>query len=734
MIHPAEDKIFSWLSKHISTEFYWDTDAYYMEDEKQEAGLYLRENKKKSYLTKSFIKPFSERIQEIPKKITIYESSTEIAQIELVASKIEKLVKNETISDWNQIIIVLTKDNLLPAILHALPPPIKAIHTTIGYPITNTSTYQFVEQLLILQASKRLCNGATEEFPIPEVINLLKYIPIKNFDLSIESHIQKLTSYNVAYISYQDLTELNKIYQIIFRPVLFNKDIISYLLDILILLGNLLEIRDILDFERQSISYFLEKINYIGKLLDYSDKISLEGFKYFFRQIVSSNKILINSIDDDKKGIQILRLSETHGLDFKYIFIVGMNEGFLPAKITPGSLIPYNIRKGHGLPTLDTLQSSLDAYYFYRLLQRSKEVHITYSTLLGVHKQDMSRFLWQLLYESKLVIKKHTINISAHPSTVYPIIIQKTKEVLEKLNTFTSLNKNERRRTLTPSALNTYLDCSLKFYFRYILQIKEQKSSLNYQDRTLRFGILLHEILEKLYNPLAINKEDNIVLVQDIEDLQKQIPAVITQIFSKNFHYENITQWQGEHIIEQEVIQRVIDKILDLDKKYVPFRLIDIEMGRKEPLTAILKLENGTSFTLGGIIDRVDIKDNTIRIVDYKTGNDNNYIENVSSLFDRKNLKRNKSVFQILLYTWIFKQQNNFLNHTVVPIIINTRTIFDPNLDLKIAITDENYQKEFILKLESLLTEIVDLTIPFSQTENYTHCMNCPYKKICQRN
>jgi hypothetical protein len=747
-LHFAEEKILAWLHSNIPTHFYWDTDAYYMDDTNQEAGCYLRAHQEKAHFQASLKKPFAARIQNNFKKISFFEVNTVVEQTELVSSRLQQIMAQQGNSfKLSQVVIVLANEDLFLPMLGALPANLQSVDTTIGYPITYTASYQLVEQTLALQLSIQQPTCPSGYFPTQAIISLLKHTPIRYCNQALATQtIQSLTKYYTNYTSQESLPASNELYQAIFRPIPASMDIVQYVIDIATLIQVQLEKEGdpLLALEIEALDELISQLNCVKNLTEPLHKTSIERFLQLFRQLVRAlqlppkGKILSDSI-------QILRMGETASLDFKYVFIVGMNEGNLPATVPQGSFIPYNLRKGYGLPTMDTFQASLDAYYFYRLLQRSQQVYITYNTpSSATNQKEMSRYLRQLLYESKLPIEQHHISASIYTPTIHPIIIRKEDNVVTRLEEFI-VGDGKEKRTLTPAALNTYLACSLKFYFRYIVQLQVPQQALIEDTDAIRFGSLFHKVMEKLYIPLQIASQGDLVHEHDIKRLKKQLQAIVGEVFSDALYNNHVLQWEGQHLVEQEVMQKVVNKVLEIDERYTPFMLVGIEVGKREPLIVHFKLANGKIVALSGIIDRVDQKQDTIRIIDYKTGGDEKCVEQISDLFDRNTAQKTKAIFQTFFYAWLFKRHANHTPYKIMPSIVNTRAAFDAAFDARLMVKQvatkgydyvediTPYQGEFETGLDLLLQEILDPHIPFIQTENHLQCATCPYKRICER-
>ena len=747
-LHAAEEQLFILFQAKASVDFYWDVDAYYMEDAQQEAGHYLRAHQRKPYFQQSFQKPFPAQIKESAKSIKIFAVASEVGQAQVVGHQLQKLIQDQgTAFQPSQTAIILAHEGLFLPMLHALPASIRQISTTLGYPLGNTAIYQLLEQLLALQITITQPTCPPGYLPTQAVLDILNHPPIRQSNEEVSAKTSRLLKQQqTTYTNQADLTAINSLYHALFKSIHAPENIIQYLLDCLLLLDKDIEQATtvMLPTEPKALSQLYQQLSKLQQLIVDPCQIALQDFLQLFRQLIMPMQVNLN--EDSLAGIQILRVWETSNLDFTHVFIVGMNEGALPSATSQGSFIPYNLRKGYGLPTPDTFQASLDAYYFYRLLQRSQNLLITYSTQsLANNNQEMSRYLWQLCYETKLPIEKHFIAYPIQGHTISPIIIEKSKQVIEALDQF-MVKPNQAIHRLTPSALNSYLTCSLQFYFRYIAKLKKE-FQVQKENEALLFGNLFHQVLEKLYTPLVAKKNAQLIQKKDLAALQTQIKQVIQATFAQSLHQGEpaLTSVQEPHAIAQAAMSKLIDRLIELDKAYAPFELMGLEVGRAKKLSTDFVVDDKSVIGLCGIIDRIDFKQGTIRIIDYKTGHEEKKIERIDSLFDHHAPHRNKSAFQLLFYAWLYQQNQDQVAYKIVPTMMNTKSLFeaafDPRLSIKQAsgnqysfITDISpYQGAFEANLRTILQELMNPDIPFKQTADPTPCKTCAYKGICQR-
>ena len=477
------------------------------------------------------------------------------------------------------------------------------------------------------------------------------------------------------------------------------------------------------------------------------DELNLKFFAQLFRKVCASTKIPFTG--EPLKGIQIMGLMETRNLDFDRVFVVSANEGKIPMAYRQTSFIPFNIRKAFELPTHE-FNDSLYAYLFYRILQRAKKVTILYSSLSesGL-ASEKSRFLSQLELEFPATIKTKIAKSNISTQKPSPIVVTKNEGILRTLERYVvdgQLSHGNFPSRLSPSALSTYLHCRLQFYFRYVKQLYEA-DEVNENIDAPTFGNLLHHSMESLYKNLAQRKKDDLVEPTDFFFLRTGIEGAIQEAIKKEYFVEEgKVKLDGKNILASDILKKFINRILDFDEKYAPFQMIGMEVGSREGFKMDLPVKIGKStkkIALKGIIDRIDKKDGLIRVLDYKTGKDQKTIESIESLFDRTNKNRNKAGFQVFYYALLFFNKYDSHFEQVSVGLYNIRELFLNEFDhemvlgkgkQKIKLSDVRpYLEDFKAFLSLLLGEIFDPTVPFDQVEDPIKCLNCPYKRICQR-
>lgn len=748
----AEKKIVNHLLAEGKAQLFWDIDAYYVDDEVKEAGYFFRQYQKEKQLSKTFPVLSPKQIaQNRDRAIHIYGLASEVAQLKKVAQSVEQLLQKNVAPE--SIALVLTDESLLLPLLNSLPTNVERVNVTMGYPIKNAPVYDFLLQLLRLQISARDEVESNYTFNYRELLSVLKNPYFARYNTpwaaEIANEIVQQNKIRIAAseLSFEDASE----YPGIFQRVSTFKEAYDYLLAVISFLYQKCE-EDSLSFEQEVIHQIYCQLNRLNELaLDAELQLDLNSFHKLFKQVMQMARVPFTG--EPLKGLQVMGVLETRNLDFDYVFILSMNEGNFPASPQMHSFVPYNLRKAFGLTTFEQ-QDAIYAYYFYRLLQRTRQLHLFYNTAdKNGMPNEMSRYIYQVLYDDQLRHQRHFLGNKVGQIAVKPIVIPKDERVQAVLQKFIS-SENGVKERLSPSAVNSYIECSLKFYFRYIVKLYE-KQDIEEDVNAVMFGNLLHNAIEMLFRAQIEANNNNQINIKDLEALQGKIDEALIIAFKQHFGYTNEQQFKlsGQNLIAFEMLKRFISKILQKDKEYSPFEIIGLETKASDGFYYDIPVSiNGEKKRVGlkGIIDRIDKKDNKIRIIDYKTGKDNKKVASVESLFDSEDPFRNKAGFQTFYYSLLYyygqnKADKDDSESLLMPGLYNSSELFRPGFSMQLQIKDptnkrwENiedirpYLPIYHQLMQQKLANIFDTSQSFQQTDDINKCKICPYVEICHR-
>ncbi|RUA35031.1 MAG: hypothetical protein DSY77_03530 [Bacteroidetes bacterium] len=707
-------------------QVYWDIDAYYAsaETEIQEAGNFFREYAHHSVLGKTFPTKMPNRILEKTPDIKITEVKGNIAQAKFLG----QLLSEQEIEEPEKTAIILGDESLLFPVLYALPESIQKVNVTMGYPLRFASIYQLMNICLHLQKNKRE-ESKKLSFNHRDVLKILKHPFVANLlGEEVKSKIQQIEKDNIIRLGLKDLylndKTKNPLLEILFidgsaNYFLYLKTILKYV-----------HHEQIESTEQEFIAEIFKQINQLEQIVSgFKLELNINAFIRLFNRIVQSIRVPFSG--EPLEGIQIMGVLESRNLDFENIYFLSMSEDNFPGGANSQSFIPYNIRKAYGLPTLEQ-RDAIYAYLFNRLLQRSNQMHLMYnSDNSGGKGGEPSRYLLQLQYELGIQtqkVKLQSLNQDPQAASPVPITIEKNEAIWAILNSY-----NEKR-FLSASALKTYLNCRLQFYFRYIAGLKERDEVSEDLDAA-DFGNILHHVMEKLYGSVLNQLLDANKIILLKKDIDKFIKEEFAELYGKADKVSEF-EFEGRNIIIRDVVKRMVIQILNYDAQIAPFTVKKVE-GEYEHTVL---LEDGKEIRLQGSIDRLDEKDNSIRVIDYKSGGDKVEFPDVESLFDRDHKKRNGAAMQTLMYSYLYIKSKDYDGvRNVMPGLYYGKGIFNSDFSEKLKIAKKELNNAELLMegfekgLKNILTEIFVSEQPFEQTDKLENCTYCAYKTICNR-
>ncbi|MDD2385607.1 MAG: PD-(D/E)XK nuclease family protein [Bacteroidales bacterium] len=718
-LNKCEKQLLNVIKSSSNTRFFWDADQYYLKDKYQEAGRFIRENIRK-------YPPYSDigivdYINTILKDIEVIMAPSPISQVKLIPEILDKWQKEDDF-DLQKTAIVLGDENLLIPLMYSIPESIESYNVSMGFPVKNTMSAAFVNHLMMLQQRYRTKDSSTK-FYFKDVFAILNHSFIKLIDGSKAAELKnKITKEKTIYVDAEEFED-SEILKSIFCPknetlALFA----TYLPEICSQVLAKISSSDDFILEAE----FLNRI--LARLIALKDCISDEQIQFesnnIYLKLVNNFMRSLNLAFEGEplNGLQILGFLETRSLDFDRVIMLSLNEGVFPKTSVSQSLIPYNLRKFHELPSIE-FKDSIFAYYFYRLLQRSKEIKIIYSSQSGEGASEASRFISQIKYELKQDIKfvsrAYKIGIDSGKINVG----QKSERVIQKI-------REHLTSGVSPTAINKYLDCKFKYYLHYIEEIKEP-DKLEEEEDAAFFGSLFHQIMQNVYAPF-IGKD---LIDKDFDGfddafINTQMRAAIRTVFDLKSETE-IDEFENKIIVE--IIKKYVKLTLRYDKKNLPLTIIELE--EQNDFKLDLPAFNFT-VNIKGDIDRVDRQGEIYRVLDYKTGKTNTNCKSISELFEPDRKYDKGMITQILLYVLMYGKDSNL---AICPGIININNL-DGNFDYRVKINrktinifDSELKDELKSALQDVFEEMLNKDIEFTQTSNLDNCGFCPYKNICNR-
>lgn len=742
VLNVAETRFFKLMQNSGKGIFYWDYDLYFLDNPQHEAATFLRKNLE--LFPNQLGREYFDVFRKHEKTITLIAAPTENGQARYLPQWVEELSKMSSFVPSHSAVVLCNESLLLP-VLHAIPESISDINVTMGFPLAQTPLYDLIDSLVTMQTKGY--DAASGKYRYSFLLPVLRHSYITKLTpnaLLLEKSLTKNNSF------FPKATELHtdEMLKLLFTPAETSALLADYLLTILTQLTSCFKQSEPIDNEQPDEEDFLGKeslfkayilINSLRTLMQ-TEGIELKTatFMRLLQRMLSVATIPFNG--EPVRGLQIMGVLETRNLDFDNLLLLSVNEGKLPKMANENSFIPYLLRKAFGLTTIEHT-NSLYAYYFFRVLQRATHITLMYNTASdGMNRGEMSRFLLQLLAESDFPVRQLEVHSVVAAPMEKKISIPKTPEIIEILHQKYDLEYNPKAKILSPSALNKLIDCSLQFYFHHIAGLKQEDEVTEEIDNAM-FGTIFHKSAELLYQEIKA-RTGGIVTKEYLELYEKnplQIETLVARAFSESFFKKDtlLEDYNGLQLINRKVVIDFMHNLMKLDKEYAPFTIVGMEYDKAREILPVETPSGKVSLLIGGTIDRMDLKDGTLRVVDYKTGGTPSRLPNLAGLFEQKE-RRSNYIFQAFLYCLILLRKGEY--DQIAPVLLYIHKAGVPGYSPAIEITGNgpvtdirDIEDEFIHYLNELLSNLFNPDIPFEQTKAEGNCLYCDFKNICRR-
>lgn len=752
----TEERIINTLVRNGKAEILFDYDCYYLDDPNNEAGHFARfyQAKHPEWLKNGI----TDQLRSEQKTIHIISASGCTLQAKALQAKLQET------NDAMQA-VVLADENLLIPVLNAIPDngTYTNFKISMGYPMANTPVNQLVKAFLSLcrhdKIRRNTSEHAIEGWYIWPIFNLMDLEIVKIVFPKVETasfNRWKTDAVNSGKFIFEekDLDELKPIIGIheFLRIILTGlsnhtpKALLTTLDHLLAFLTQTLLANESDSRPNFLINQVSETGKYVSRLMQIAEQNTnyvkdLQSVEILYRLLVSGATIKLKS--ESTEGLQIMGLLETRNLGFERLHLLSVNEGILPPDKSRGSFIPQFIRRASGLPNHAESQAVV-AYNFYRLLQNGKDIYLYYNNLGESSGGEASRFILQIKHElaknaNIKIVEESFENESKSAPESTPISAQKT-EALDRLHYLIG------EKGLSPSALSTYLNCPLKYYLRYIVQIKDD--SVEEDVGVNDIGTVIHDTLELLFADYLPHNGSQVIINKELFDKkiktqwEKKLAEAIAKDFPKGFPDV------GFNYLNHVTIEQQLKNYLDYTSKQLEHGdLIILET--EGELKASLKTSQG-DYVFSGRADRIDSYGGVIRVIDYKTGHvDNADLKLPVRHHSESDLDYLRTIpdkaLQLLLYKYMYLKEH----HTQEPVegaihgLKYAHTIefgltkalpkdedTDANADF---LEDRSFITDMEAMLEAVADEMLDTDKPFVQAEDDDKCKYCEFKLICKR-
>lgn len=709
-LNKAEQQMIQKMLDHGS-QIFWDIDEVHFKDPDHDASLFIQEYVKNWPYYKDHNFETVSNTFNSPKDIEIAGVPKNIGQAKYVGEILSKMNPEEL----SKTALVLGDEALLLPILNSLPGNIPALNITMGFPLHYSPFSSLFEKLFEIVKSEET------SFYYKGVISLLGNPIIQKITNNNSNEvISAIKDQNLLYMTGEQITGMfNEKYREVIAllfpvQVLKPKKVLEQFKVLIFELKNHLSAGE-QTLQLEFLYHYHLVIDQLLQLVEkYPHLTSLSSLHHFYRELSS-----LQSLDFKGKpfqGLQIMGMLESRVLDFETVILTSVDEGVLPAGKSNNSFIPYDLKKSFSLPTYKE-KDAVYTYHFYHLLQRAKKIHLLHNTSTeGQMGGEKSRFLLQLEIEKQPHhLLKTTIIIPEVPKIALQLqSIKKTPEILARI-------KELAGRGFSPSALTTYIRNPLDFYKQYVLNIRDKEEV----EETVAYntlGTVVHDTLEAFYTPVVGHILTNVHL----KDFQKRIKKEVQEQFQKSYSKAPLSK--GKNLLIFEVAKRYVSNFLKMESNALAggkeIKILQIETN----LQADINIEDlDFPVKIRGKVDRVDLTDGILRVIDYKTGIvEQNQLEIIAWEDLTTDYNKYAKPFQVLMYASMLLEKSTSDGKVEAGVISfkNLKNGFlkfqkkdSPRDKVKDSAIDEITITNFKVELKKLILEICDPEIPFLEKE-----------------
>lgn len=738
----SEKQLLGALSREDKCQFLWEYPRVIKEKMPRELGWLFNEIAEHSDLSKTIAGNIYETGVEAdgPKEIYIYEASGYGAQAK-IAGRLTGNFAFNGVKDARVGLITQSPDLALYT-LNALPDEVEKVNLTMGYPFKYSLLASFLQLWKKVHDPKRrkLVNSGLSLLKSEFLVDFMNHPYTKAwFYHERKGHIPSPKNQS-SWSTFSELYDLDEVPAIL-APIPEGQfaETIAKLLETLS--GYVKPSADKRTFEDDFFYLAIRQLRELKALVEMEQIPELSDEWWWNSWLNSLQWANLAFTGEPIEGIQMMGLLESRNLDFKNLVFVGINDGELPNIYNGLSFFPFNIRQAFGLETHKKHDSVL-AWQFYRLVQAAEEVHFVYNGVnSNFKKAEKSRYLWQIELGNLFKANINTVQIKedAGPISADPIKVEKTAEIVESLieaYRWTQNSDNDKIMGLSASALNAWLDCRLRFYFRYVAKLqKPEEWSLD--KNTNLVGNVVHHVMEELYKGFMLSGKD--ILKSDIEAL---LPVVKENVEKQLLEVGHLKRISGGDILLADLIEKMIQNILKADAQRAPFKIIDLENDERFFPIEVRLGDEIVKIRALAKMDRVDkTQTGSIRIIDYKTGKLNIDKLPIADHFDRVDKKGSKEAIQLLFYGEAAmvnypKQGETIELEFYQPFSKKPEVSLHFKVSENKELASNDYaalREDFMHSLTNAVETLLSPDSHFEQTENRLKCTYCDFIKICRR-
>ncbi len=751
MLSTCELAIFKRLQQRGNALFFWDlAAAAFVNDEGINNG-----SKFVKFFRKEFPEPndfMPETISEFP-EIEVVGVPSNVGQAKYCYHLLNKLIANKIINVDNAIntALILPDDGLLVPLLNSLPSDFTKKNVTMGYPLSASDIASLMRIVAKMHSQARRNTSGEWTFYRGDVKIVLSHPIIKNYYGSEALELRRIIDEKGMFAVPQSTFVGTKL-SLLFSTIDHTDDTesVNKLLKLYIDFCNevIAAMKTPQDEEQPALTpmtlqeaFLNQYIEVLNQLIDALARHQVPPCEssvfYLIDRLAAAFSIPFEG--EPLQGLQIMGMLETRCLDFENIIILSANEGMIPGRTRRNSFISDFMRHNYAMSTTAD-QEMMWNYNFYRLIGRAKRLIMVYDTSdQAMGSGELTRYASQLEMVYKRKVKRRMFSLSNNTSDAITIEMPKRDYAIAQLNKYRTGMGN---KSLSASAIKEYVNCELMFYFNKIERLRASNEDADFMDAST-FGTIVHDTLQHLYYPTDGNKArtgEHIVTCGDIKRFMKNdLNTVVDNLVNESYlHNINNSMLAGEASIVSVAIKKYVMAALFFDIALLDNidtnALTILECEREHDISLNF---GGVDFNFKYIADRIDrLPDNTLRIVDYKTGGDTTSFTSVDDLFSVTTKDKNlRGVLQLMLYCNAYALEKN-IDAPIMPVIYKLRDMSETGVFYNEAQLKDYHliNEEFKIKMDEKIASLFNPSQPFKPSQVIDSCRFCKYIDFCHKN
>lgn len=704
----CEEKLMKELYDRKRGEIIVDADEYYTGDPMQEAGSGLRLMARAMGWKK--IPGVGRHYRDIAKQITFTAAARRVGQARTAGHILSEIPPEH----HSKTAVVLADETTLLPVLHAIPGNIASLNVSMGYPCGMTSSADLVR--LLLEMQERSLEWNPRGFYHKDIERLLHHPFLRRVNAALcRNLLDHMAKWNQVIFSETDWKEAVHDQPEFARWIALWKDGADALAGLKNVMEEWIE-RSFSLLEKEAARHVYRIVALIERYSEnLSGPLSLRVVREMLTPLIAETRIPF--IGEPLEGLQVLGILETRSLDFKNVIVVSANEGTLPRPSRRESSIPFELRKEWGLPTHE-LHDGIYAYNFYRLLQRAENVWIIYDSETDELGQgERSRFIAQMQHE---LPGDHTGIRIRDEVARFPFVLHgpSTSDRVMKDGNVLDLLREYLQSGVSVSALQSYYDCRMRFYYQYLLGLKAGDDVEESID-AMTFGTIVHDCLNELYAEFVGHGLASDRILQKKESIPDVIVRAARNVFGRGeLRY-------GKNYLMIQVATKWLERFIIWDAERSNrhrIHLEGLEMAADRRLAV-----HGYDVRFYGRLDRVETVDDHPVVIDFKTGK-----ADESKKSDMDAVMKDIRALQLAFYAWLRSEAAQAVPQ---PAIFSFRHFSDPLMTLTVdghPLTSV-HMDEFEQRMITWVAEVTDPNVPFERTGEINRCQYCDFQVICQR-